>query len=300
VSEAREERPLTISQVSAVLGVPVPTIRSWERRYGFAPPPRTPGKHRRYTPAEVEQLRELRDAITRGHPAREAVRLVRERAAGRPPRAPELDRFFEAATRLDVTGMRRALDAAAERLGVEAAIRDVALAAMRETGARWAAGRCDIAEEHAATQVVRSWLGRYAATAPPPPKRAPTLVLACGPNDLHTIGLEAFGVVLARRGFDVRVLGAMTPIPSLLAAVRASGAAGAVVTAQRRTNRRAAVAALEAVAALPGVIAFYAGDAFATASARRGVPGIHLGDDLAEAAAIVEQALGRGRARRGA
>jgi DNA-binding transcriptional MerR regulator/methylmalonyl-CoA mutase cobalamin-binding subunit len=300
VSDVRDERPLTISEVSTLLGVPIPTIRSWERRYGFAPPPRTPGKHRRYTPAEIEQLRELRDAITRGHPAREAVRLIRERACRRPPRAPELDRFLEAARRLDATGMRQALDAAAERLGVEAAIRDVALAAMRETGARWAAGRCDVAEEHAATQAVRSWLGRHAATTPPPPRRAPTLVLACGPNDLHSIGLEAFGVVLARRGFDVRLLGAMTPIPSLLAAVRASGAVGAVVTAQRRTNRRAAVAALAALAALPGVVAFYAGDAFATASSRKVVPGIYLGDDLVEAAAIVERALGRGRTRRGA
>jgi DNA-binding transcriptional MerR regulator len=300
VSDARQGRAFTISEVSALLGVPIPTIRSWERRYGFAAPPRTPGKHRRYTPVELEQLRELRDAITRGHPAREAVRLVRERAARRPPPPPELDRFLDAARRLDATGMRRALDAAAERLGLEAAIRDVALAAMRETGDRWAAGMCDIAEEHAATQAVRSWLGRHALSAPPPPADAPTLVLACGPNDLHSIGLEAFGVVLAGRGFDVRVLGAMTPIPSLLSAVRTAAAAGVVVTAQRRTNRRAAVTALAAAAALPGVVAFYAGDAFATASSRREVPGVYLGDDLLEAAAIVEQALGSSRTRRGA
>lgn len=300
MSKFRNDRPLTIREVSDLLGVPIPTIRSWERRYGFASPPRTRGGHRRYTRIELEQLRELRDAVTRGHPAREAARLIRERAEGRPPRPPELDAFLEAARRLDATGMRLALDAAAERLGVEAATRDVALAAVRETGARWVAGRCDTAEEHVATQTVRSWLGRYAATEPAPPRGAPTLVLACGPRDLHSLGLEAFAVVLARRGFDVRVLGAMTPIPSLLSAARATGAIGVVVTAQQRTNRRAAVQALVAASALPGVLVFYAGDAFATASARKGVPGIHLGDDLLEAATIVERELGRSRARRGA
>ena len=45
--EVAERRPMTIAQVSALLGIPVPTIRSWERRYGFPTPSRTRGRHRR-------------------------------------------------------------------------------------------------------------------------------------------------------------------------------------------------------------------------------------------------------------
>ena len=83
-----------------------------------------------------------------------------------------------------------------------------------------------------------------------------------GPKDLHTIGLEAFGVVLARRGWSIRTMGPLTPVDSLVAAVRAAEARAAIVTSQRSVTRRAAVEAVEAVEALPGVRAFYAGAAF--------------------------------------
>ena len=58
---------MRIATVSRLLGVPVPTIRSWERRYEFPAPPRTDGLHRRYGDVEFEQLRALRDLVTKGH-----------------------------------------------------------------------------------------------------------------------------------------------------------------------------------------------------------------------------------------
>ena len=282
---------LAISAVSSTLGIPVPTIRSWERRYGFPSPVRTRGKHRRYSAREVELLRQLRDEITRGHPARQAVDLVLSRGAtGGLPRTRSLDDFLGAAMRLDPSDLRGALDGAAEALGVEAAIRDVALPAMHEMGSRWASGTCDIAHEHLATEAVRVWLARLAAMAPPPFRSKP-LVLACGPKDLHSIGLEAFGVLLARRGWDTRVLGALTPISSLVAALRAAEADGAVVTSQRSVTRRAAIDAVRAVGAIPGITPFYAGDAFAAPSARRDVPGVYLGSDVVAGVAVLERAL---------
>ena len=62
-----DEARLTIATVSDLLDIPIPTIRSWERRYGFPTPARTQGKHRRYSVAEADQLRLLRDEIARGH-----------------------------------------------------------------------------------------------------------------------------------------------------------------------------------------------------------------------------------------
>ncbi|MGZ8637098.1 MAG: MerR family transcriptional regulator [Actinomycetota bacterium] len=282
---------LKISAVSTTLGIPVPTIRSWERRYRFPSPDRTQGRHRRYSTQEVELLRQLRDEITRGHPAREAVQLILARGAGGGvPRTRYLDDFLTSAMRLDPGGLRQALDGAAESLGVETAIRDVALPAMREMGSRWVSGDCDIAHEHLATESVRVWLARQSAMAPPPFRPHP-LVLACGPKDLHTIGLEAFGVILSRRGWDTRVLGPLTPTSSLVAATRAAEAAGAIVTSQRNVTRRTAVEAVSAVAALHGVTAFYAGDAFAAPASRRDVPGVYLGSDLVEAVRILEDGL---------
>jgi hypothetical protein len=116
-------------------------------------------------------------------------------------------------------------------------------------------------------------------------------VLACGPRDLHTIGLEAFAVVLASRAWPTRILGAMTPTEALVATVRTVRARAAVVTAQRSVTRKAAVASIEAVAAIPGVRAFYAGDGFASPSVRERLPGVFLGDDVVAGADRLEGEL---------
>ena len=281
---------MTIAAVSSLLGIPVPTIRSWERRYGFPVPSRTRGKHRRYSVDEVDQLRMMRDEITRGHSASEAVDIVRRYATEDRPRAELLDRFLEASMKLDPSKIRESLMTGAESMGVEDTMRTVALPAMREMGSRWKAGVCDTAHEHLATEAVRVWLARQSVMAPAPFRPFP-LVLACGPKDLHTIGLEAFGVVLARRGWSIRTLGPLTPVSSLVAAVRAAEAHGAVVSSQRSVTRRSAVEAIVAVDALPGVEAFYGGAAFGPAATRKDVPGTYLGEDIVEAAGILERTL---------
>ena len=69
-------RLLSIGEVSAILGIPVPTLRSWERRYGFPQPVRTEGGHRRYSDAHLAQLRRIRDGINPG--GRRASDVIRE------------------------------------------------------------------------------------------------------------------------------------------------------------------------------------------------------------------------------
>jgi len=200
--------------------------------------------------------------------------------------------MVDAAVHLDPDRLRAALDNGADRLGVEITIRDVLFPAMREIGTRWKTGACDIEQEHLASETVRAWLARQIALAPPP-FRAGTIVLACGPKDLHTIGLEAFAAILSRRGWRCRMLGALTPAPSLLGAVRTLRAVAAVVVSQRSVTRRAAVDSLTAVDAVPGVRALYGGDAFVASSARRGVPGTYLGEDIVQAAEVLESAITR-------
>ena len=40
-----------------MLGISTSTLRTWERRYGFPRPVRSPGGHRHYALAEIEALR---------------------------------------------------------------------------------------------------------------------------------------------------------------------------------------------------------------------------------------------------
>lgn len=49
----------SVSEVSSMLGVSVPTLRSWERRYGWPCPDRTTGGHRRYSAEQLEDLKRI-------------------------------------------------------------------------------------------------------------------------------------------------------------------------------------------------------------------------------------------------
>jgi DNA-binding transcriptional MerR regulator len=50
---------MTIGQVAELTGLSEPTLRAWERRFGFPTPIRGAGGQRRYSEAQVEQLRQI-------------------------------------------------------------------------------------------------------------------------------------------------------------------------------------------------------------------------------------------------
>ncbi len=277
--------------MSADLGIPVPTIRSWERRYDFPSPPRTDGHHRRYTRVEVAQLRAVRDRIVRGDRTRTAIDAVRELDLEAPsPLQGAVNAFVDAANAIDIPTIDRGLREHEAAIGGVRTTTELALPAMRAIGTHWRAGELDVAAEHAATSAVRRWLAHLLDGAPPSTR--PLVVLACAHGERHTLGLEAFSSLLALRGFATRMLGADTPEEAVLAAVRTTRARAVIIAAHRTTARRAAIRTLQAVDGSREVHVLYAGDAFATTRARHAVPGRYLGEDLMTAVAIVEAAIG--------
>jgi DNA-binding transcriptional MerR regulator/methylmalonyl-CoA mutase cobalamin-binding subunit len=278
---------LTIQEVSRLLQVPAPTIRSWERRYGIPSAGRSVGGHRRYTPAQLTLLRRMRDEISRGQTAVQAAALVQAAETG--SANPLITTFLQAAHRLDPVGMGQVLDSARATLGLAATIDEILLPAMREIGRWWETGRCDVAHEHLATTTVQIWL-RADTRARPRPQSRPLVLLSCGPRDHHTLGLESIGALLRHRGFDCRLLGARTPATSLAVAVRETRPAAVVLVSHLSGARRAAVEALEA-AQRASVDFFYAGNAFGSPQSRRGVPGTYLGNNLGQAADVVANAI---------
>jgi DNA-binding transcriptional MerR regulator len=280
---------LSATQVATLVGVPAPTIRSWERRYGWPRPARTIGGHRRYSSAEIDHVRALRDEIAKGRSAQQAVTLLRRQALRR--RDVEVGRLVQGAVDIDQGLVRRALADVEATMGPEEAIESVVLPALREIGLQWERGTCDVAGEHAATGQIRQWLGRRLDAARPQ-GQAPTVVLSTGPADYHSANLEAFAVFLARRGCNPLVLGALTPVASLVQAVRTLSAEGAVVVSHMGITRRAALESITTVSALSETHVFYAGNGFAAARSRKGVPGTYLGTDMGPAADLVAEHLG--------
>jgi DNA-binding transcriptional MerR regulator len=287
IDTLQESPSVSIRAVSQLLGVPIPTIRSWEKRYGIPAVRRTTGGHRRYSLADVEEIRAMRDEVGRGRSARSAAEMVREHRSthGRPDRD-FVVRFLEGAHRLYPELVEDALKDARTALGLEAALTKVVLPGMREVGLHWQVGVCDVAHEHLATEVTRRWLSRVAASLPRGSVRPP-IVLGCGPKDLHTIGLETFAVLLSRRGYACRVLGQQVPADSLVKATRMTDAVGVVVTSHVSLARKAAVEALARLSRIRSAHVFYAGNAFIASSSRRGVRGEYLGDDMLVAADLL-------------
>lgn len=66
----------TIGAVSHITGIPVGTLRIWERRYGGALPHRGENNRRQYTQAEVTRLTLIRQLVEKGHAVGSVARLT--------------------------------------------------------------------------------------------------------------------------------------------------------------------------------------------------------------------------------
>ncbi len=213
----------------------------------------------------------MRDEIARGKRASDAalaVRLLLDQS--RPGRA-RISDVLAAAEQHDPATVRQVLDRRTRELGLGQTIDEVLMPALRQIGAWWESGRCDVKQEHLMTETARGWLARVTSRLPVE-TYDPPILLACGPRDMHTVGLEALAALLAEQRRGCRVLGARTSELTLVSAATVTGAAAVVVISQLHTHRRVTVHALHAVADT-GCPVFYAGNAFAFAGERRGLPG---------------------------
>ena len=265
----------------------MPTLRSWELRYGIPSSQRPKGRHRRYSPAELHSLRLMRDEISRGRRAAVAARVVRDLLDPPEAQATLIRRFLVAAEQLDGLGVQVVLSDAAEVLGLANCVDQVLLPALRQVGTWWAAGRCDAGPERVTTAAARGWLQGYpAATIVDSTYAEPAglILLGCGPNDAHTVGLEALALLLRSRGWQCRLLGARVNAEVLAGAVAQHRPAAVVLVSQLASGRRHTIDCLSAVQG-PELELFYAGNAFT--GDERQPPGTFLGTDIGKASRLL-------------
>lgn len=279
---------LPIHEASELLRVPAPTMRSWELRYGLPLTRRSPGGHRRYTQAALNELGLMRDEVAAGRQPSHAAQRVRVLLDQHHPARARTDAIMEASYRRDPSAIRAALEDSVSAVGLAETVDDVVFPSMRQIGSWWESGRCDVGREHFTTEVVRGWLAKVTTLAPPAAGDQPVL-LATGPRDRHTLGIEALAALLATGGIRCQVLGAEVPARGLAAAVVAMSPAAVVVVSHLSTHRRAAIESLNVAAATVGPT-YYAGNAFMAPKARRGVPGTYLGERMSDAAAMIKRA----------
>ncbi len=280
---------LAIKEAGELLRVPAPTLRSWERRYGLPTTARSAGGHRRYTFEALNQLRLMRDEIAIGRPAADSARWVRGLLEESNPARERVDAVLAACTAMNSAAIIGLLEQARIELGLGSTIDEVLLPSMRQVGSWWETGFCDVDQEHFTTEVVRGWLAKMITLAPPPESER-WVLLAVGPRDFHTLGLECLAAHLVQQGVGCRVLGSRTPLRVLTAAIAATSPAAVVIVSHLSTSRRTTVESLCA-ADNTGCPTFYAGNAFMFEPSRKHVPGTYLGETIAGASRALLAAL---------
>jgi len=179
-----------------VLGVSPNTLRSWERRYGYPVPKRTPGNHRNY---ELIELQTLRDALGETGNISSAIELARQRQEA-PASGGGLLTAFE---RFDEDAADRAIEGSLAIRPLERTVEELLLPAIDQL----AADPERQAELEFAARWASGWLHgarRLASTASRP---AGILLLdSSRGSEAESVHSQALDLALRRAGFRVLML----------------------------------------------------------------------------------------------
>ncbi|WP_326820395.1 MerR family transcriptional regulator [Streptosporangium sp. NBC_01756] len=256
-----EEPGYGIGAVARRLGVPAPTLRTWNLRYGIGPSHRSPGGHRRYDAGDLRRLEEMSRLIKTGVPAADAARealradvvLVGERVRDRQPAAalgdpveavlpdaapvvwheiPSVAMLGRAAFSLDSRTVSDWIGSSLTRHGVlwtwenlVVPVFDLICRRQAETGA-------SIEIEHLFSERVLTALTRLIERPQQPVNERPVL-LACAEEEQHSLPIYALAAELTTEyQVETRILGARTPYSALADAMRRLGPAVVFIWSQ--------------------------------------------------------------------
>ncbi len=236
-SRVPSEPLLRIHAVADLTGVPEPTLRAWERRYGIPSPVRTASGYRLYGPREIGEVREMRRLCEGGFAAAEAANLVRAKAeaavaiaepAAAPPAptfptdayAAAVEALLDAVARFDDDALdetlRRVMFLGTPLMVLERVLRP----ALHSIGTMWEKGEISVAQEHLASHRIGTFM-RESLRFSPGANAQDRVLLACFADDDHELGMVGVAMRLSEWGLRPVILGARTPPSAIAAAVNA-------------------------------------------------------------------------------
>jgi DNA-binding transcriptional MerR regulator len=221
--------PFRIRAVAELTGVPEPTLRAWERRYGIPAPERTASGYRLYSTREVEQVREMRRLSEGGMAAGEAAKLLISGSSVQGNQTQAHNDFYGATVEALLEAIGHFDDASLDVqlrklmfLGSTATLLDrVVVPVLHEVGIRWHRGEISVAQEHFASQRLGTLLRDMLRLQPGADGEARVL-LACFADDEHELGLLGIATRFSGWGLRPVFLGARTPPGAIRTAVAAA------------------------------------------------------------------------------
>lgn len=209
-----------IQAVSKLTGVPAPTLRAWERRYGVPAPARTQSAYRLYDEDDVALVKQMRDLCDAGMAAAEAARTVLAtvvepiRPTPADPTSEACARIVDATVRFDPPALEAAVSAALT-LGSAASVYErVFSPAIVRIGDLWHRGEISVAQEHLASDVLETTLRNLLRLVQPRDAERLAL-LGCFEGEEHVLGLIGAGLRFTSWGFRTVDLGARTPASAI-------------------------------------------------------------------------------------
>jgi DNA-binding transcriptional MerR regulator/methylmalonyl-CoA mutase cobalamin-binding subunit len=229
-----------IRAVSKLTGIPIDTLRAWERRYGLVEPQRD-ARGRLYSEPDVRKLRLLRTLVERGHAIGRLAGLTERQLAALqvdgaaplpgPPSAAgavDLAPVIAAIAAFDGRAAERELRRLAALLPPRRLVHEVALPLLRHIGEAWCNGQLAVAQEHLASSALRDLLGTLVRLHAPEEPRV-TVLFASPPGERHELGLLAGAMLAAAGGLGVVFLGIDLPVAEVAAAARRSAVRAVVL-----------------------------------------------------------------------
>ena len=271
---SEDARGLSIAAVERDTGLSKDTLRMWERRYGFPAPLRNAADERLYPAEQVYKLQLLRRLMMQGHRPGRIVALPREQLEAMTPRTPSpagvagaadarLEHWLALLHGHDAERLRRELQQAQIRLGLERFVTELVAPLTTAVGESWMRGELQVFEEHLYSETVHRVLrGAIAAlsAAESSPLERPRVLLTTMAQEPHGLGLLMAEAMMALEGCHCVSLGVQTPVADMLLAVTAHHADVLALSFSAQPARAQVRDTLTALrSALPGRVEIWAG-----------------------------------------
>jgi DNA-binding transcriptional MerR regulator/methylmalonyl-CoA mutase cobalamin-binding subunit len=311
----------TIKRASEMVGVPVATLRAWQRRYQVVEPRRSDSGYRLYSAADIAKLRSMHALVASGWSPKEAAAVVSDDSdlkterddveRDQPPRSRSSRRasaqtvdLVAAAAALDPSAVTQLLDERFATGSFEHVVDGWLLPELDRLGMAWAEGGVTVAGEHMAAGAVQRRLSAAFDAAALDGARSPLLLTGLPPGCRHELGILAFATAARRQGLAVVHLGSDLPLADWLTAAERHRPDAIVLAAPTPSDVAPVLEIIEGLELIEDIatgrtlvaIGGRHQDEVVEATIRLGHPAaLALGHSVSRAAALLRDRLGPGR-----
>lgn len=299
----------TIKRVSEMVGVPVTTLRAWQRRYGVVTPARSSAGYRLYRPGDIAVLRRMQALVASGWSPKEASHAAvaseargaaqpsdlrqdehRSRSASHPQTALDL---VAAAAALDPAAISRLLDERFAAISFEQLIDTWLLPELERLGTAWATGEVSVAGEHMVAAAVQRRLNASFDAAGQDSGGFPRVLTGLPSGCRHELGILSFATAARRRGIGVIHMGTDLPLADWLSTVARQRPDAVVIAVPTPGDVAPAVELVRGIMARQTLIAVGGQhqDAVVEAGALGDPSAVALGHSIGRAAAALRDLL---------